>query len=254
MRGTGAWAYLKYYKKRFFPSKSQREEEELFPGRLSFYKDFIKTGSLCFDVGANIGNRTEVFLALKARVVAIEPQRDCARLLKLRFGNRISLEEMALGETEGQGLLYVSETSEISSLSSDWIDSVSKSRFKGKTWEKGRQVRLGTLDKIIKKYGVPDFCKIDVEGYEVEVLKGLSYPIPVISFEYTIPEKLDNISECLVQLRKIGRFECNYTIGENTKLELVAWISEGELMDHINKLATNMVFGDVYVKFDGTNR
>lgn len=249
-RGTAFWAYFKYFRKRFFPSQSQREEDRLTPGRLSFYKEFIKAGDLCFDVGANIGNRTEVFLALNAKVVAIEPQQDCARFLKLRFGRRIDLLKIALGETEGQGLLYISETSEISSLSRNWIDSVSKFRFKEKKWSKKSQVEISTLDKLIEKYGVPEFCKIDVEGYEAEVLKGLSQPIRFISFEYTIPEMLENVLRCLEQLARIGSFTCNYTVGENMRLELIDWISKEELYARISRISSRVLFGDIYVRFD----
>lgn len=249
LRKLGIWAYFKYFKKNYFPSKSQQEEDKLIPQRLAFYKQFIKEGDLCFDVGANIGNRTEVFLGLGAKVVAIEPQAECAQLLKLRFGNKINLIRMALGEREGDGVIYISETSEISSLSKGWIDSVSKSRFKNKQWNTEKRVMMSTLNKIIELYGLPKFCKIDVEGYEEEVLKGLSKPIAVISFEYTIPERLESVSNCLAQLSKIGEFDCNYTISERTQLEFFDWVSKEELIHEINQISAKTLFGDIYIRF-----
>ena len=45
----------------------------------SFYSHFIGKGDLCFDVGANLGNRAEVFLALGATVVAIETAGGASR-------------------------------------------------------------------------------------------------------------------------------------------------------------------------------
>ena len=46
-----------------------------------FYSTFVSTGDLCFDIGANYGNRTKVFLRLGARVVAVEPQPSCCQVL-----------------------------------------------------------------------------------------------------------------------------------------------------------------------------
>ena len=41
---------------------------------LNFYSELIKKDDLCFDIGANYGNRSEVFIKLGAKVVAFEPQ------------------------------------------------------------------------------------------------------------------------------------------------------------------------------------
>ena len=71
---------------------------------MSFYRQFIREGDLCFDVGANIGNRTEVFLKLGASVVAIEPQADCMKGLQRKFGRNanVTLLQKGLGEKPGQ--------------------------------------------------------------------------------------------------------------------------------------------------------
>jgi FkbM family methyltransferase len=44
-------------------------------------------------------------------------------------------------------------------------------------------VPVTTLDKAIDEFGVSTFCKMDVEGFEVDVLKGLSKPIPLLTIE-----------------------------------------------------------------------
>jgi FkbM family methyltransferase len=249
LRNTGLYVYLKYWRKKYFPSQIQRNENGLLGEKLVFYKQFLKWGDLCFDVGANIGNRTEAFLNLGAKVVAVEPQSECAQMLRLRFGGKIKLIKMALGERETDGSIYISDTSEISSLSKDWIDSVSKSRFKDSQWNKKETVKITTLDNLIASNGLPKFCKIDVEGYEEEVLKGLSQPIDFISFEYTIPERLKNFSNCLAQLSRIGKFDCNYTVGEKMKLEFRTWVSKDELVKKVNEISNESLFGDIYIRF-----
>jgi hypothetical protein len=57
---------------------------------LAFYSQFIRSNSLCFDVGANAGSRTGIFLAQGAKVVAVEPQDQCVNNMKQRFGGRKS--------------------------------------------------------------------------------------------------------------------------------------------------------------------
>ena len=54
---------------------------------VGFYSGFIKKGDMCFDVGANLGDRTEAFLKLGAKVVVVEPQEDCIKTLKDKFGD-----------------------------------------------------------------------------------------------------------------------------------------------------------------------
>ncbi len=249
LRTTGLYVYFKYWRKKYLPTKAQRAEDSHIAEKLKFYKQFIDPGNLCFDVGANIGNRTEAFLALGAKVVAVEPQSECARMMSLRFRNRINLVQKALGANEAEGTIYISETSEISSLSKDWIDSVSKSRFQNSEWKKSETVPVTTLDQLISENGVPKFCKIDVEGYEEHVLKGLTHPIPYISLEYTIPERLDQCFSCLDQLSKLGAFECNYTVGENMGFEFPGWVSQSTLRNRILEIAPQALFGDIYIHF-----
>ena len=50
-----------------------------------FYSGFIGKGDLVFDIGAHLGNRSEAWLALGARVIAAEPQPICVQYLQKRF-------------------------------------------------------------------------------------------------------------------------------------------------------------------------
>jgi len=221
---------------------------------LEFYGRFLTAGDLCFDVGANIGNRVKVLLKLPARVVAIEPQAECVRILRAAFGRNRNLEAVvpkALGAEEGQAEIMVSDTSVISSLSPEWVEAVRQSgRFGRQTWERKRIVPVTTLDKLIEQYGRPAFIKIDVEGFEYQVIRGLSQPVKMISLEFT-PEFLDATFQSIEHLQDLGGIRLNYSLGETMEWALEKWVSAGEMMRILEGLRNNAgVFGDVYVKFN----
>ncbi|OFY84084.1 MAG: hypothetical protein A3K10_09680 [Bacteroidetes bacterium RIFCSPLOWO2_12_FULL_31_6] len=222
-------------------SKSERRE---------FYRQFIQPGDLCFDVGANIGNRTVIFLELGAKVIAIEPQQKCYEKLIKRFGNKIELVTKGLGEKESVEKLYVSELSAISSFSKEHIEVMKEDRFKGTNWNTSVDIEMTTLDTLLDKYGTPVFCKIDVEGYEYDVLKGLSKPLKTISLEYIVPENLQVLINCINHLNKLGSIECNYSFAEKMNLSLSNWISGKEMLNYIQtKEFLDTSWGDIYVRF-----
>jgi len=115
---------------------------------LRFYSQFINRGDLCFDVGANLGSKTEIFLKLGATIVAIEPQSFCTQQLKKKYhaNSRVILIHKALGEKEGEGELFLSPAQTISSMSKEWINSVKSSgRFQHHTWNKSVTVPMTTV-------------------------------------------------------------------------------------------------------------
>lgn len=219
---------------------------------LDFYSQFVKPGDVCFDVGANTGNRTKVFLKLDAHVVAVEPQDKCARLIESVFGRdkRLTIVRKALGAAEGQAEMRVSNSSTVSSLSGEWIEAVQKSgRFPDQSWDIKQPVQMTTLDCLIHEHGLPAFIKIDVEGFEDEVLKGLSQSVRTLSLEFT-PEYLQATYHCIEQLRLLGDIRLNYSLGETMQLALDRWIGPQEMVDLLESLKDDRsIFGDVYVTF-----
>jgi len=218
---------------------------------IAFYSQFVHSDDLCFDVGANTGNRTEIFLELGARVVVIEPQTSCIRILEEKFGEdkKITIIPKALGEKKGEAELKISDATTISSLSQEWINSVKASgRFSAYNWEKAEKVQITTFDELIDECGKPVFCKIDVEGYEYEVLKGLTQPVGVISFEFT-PEHIAPAISSIKHLAGLGNTAYNYSIGESMKLVLQEWVTVDEIIQILTTLPDKTVFGDVYARF-----
>ena len=229
---------------------SVKKELQNTTKRNLFYGSFIKKNDLCFDVGANVGNRIDALLESGARVVAVEPQEDCCKILKQKFGDKIEIVPKGLGEIESVENFHISNGNTLSSFSNEWIDSVKNNRFKEYNWDKVVKVEITTLDKLIEKYGQPAFIKIDVEGYEINVLKGLTKPVKLISFEYTVPELINRIIECIKQIEKNdANIECNYSIGESMVLALQDWQSVEKMEKLIfTKEFVDTGFGDIYIR------
>ena len=235
------------FKELFFPSWEERQLEKK---RFEFYGQFISRGDLVFDVGANMGNRTKIFLQLGAKVVAIEPQKKCCTFLKLRFGRKVIIIPKGLGEKEDKKLFYIADISVLSSFSEEFIKSTNQSgRFKQYKWNKSEYVDITTLDLLIKEYGIPRFIKIDVEGYELEVLKGLSYLINYVSFEYAVPELITNTIDCIKQIEGIfgNTTLFNYSARESMEFALDVWLPFDKMIDYIfSQDFENTGFGDIY--------
>jgi hypothetical protein len=90
--------------RRFVHPKIYKENKKLFFERRAFYLSFLSANDLVFDVGANVGNRVEVFLSIKNKVIAIEPQNYCFEFLKKKFGNAIIILKIALGSKKAINL------------------------------------------------------------------------------------------------------------------------------------------------------
>ena len=229
------------------PAHAKQERE-----MLRFYEQFVKSGKIVFDIGANVGNRTAVFRNLDAVVVAVDPQPSCVTRLRKRFGAdpKVTVVPTALGEREGEAELLVSDASTISSLSPEWVDAVRKSgRFGAYRWNRTVVVPLTTLDKLIGKYGVPAFVKIDVEGFELPVLKGLSQPVGAVSFEF-VPEYIEAAMQCVRHLDSIGMTRFNYSVGESMSLVLSEWVTAEEISEILTSFPDPETWGDVYGKLE----
>jgi len=214
---------------------------------LALYGQFVAPGELAFDVGANVGVRTDLFLQLGARVVAVEPQAVCVARLNRKYRNneRVVVVSKALGRVAGNAQMMVSGAHTISSMSRPWIEAVrSSGRFADYEWGRSEDVSVITLDELIVQFGVPAFCKIDVEGFELEVLAGLSSPIPALSFEF-VPERVEAALACIDRLVELGSYEFNYDIDELMNLRLPSWVGPEDIKARVRALEK---FGDIYAR------
>ncbi len=216
-----------------------------------FYARFVGPGDLCFDIGAHVGNRLWALSRLGASIVALEPQPDCMRLLRRWYGHHANIElvERAAGAAPGSRTLFLSErTPTVTTLSRDWMAAVQRTPgFAGVRWDRDISVRVTTLDELIARYGTPTFCKIDVEGAELDVLRGVSYPLEALSFEY-IPAAIDAAVSCVGRLGELGRYEYNWSPGELSRLQSSAWLGPVQMADILRRMPVNGQSGDVYAR------
>jgi FkbM family methyltransferase len=215
------------------------------------YAPFIGPGDLCFDVGAHLGDRIQAWSELNARIVALEPHPACMRWLRRRYGPypNIVLVEQAVGARRGVATFWISRLNpSMSTLSEQWLSMVQHNqRFAGSRWDERISVTVTTLDALIAQYGKPAFCKIDVEGAELDVLQGLSQALPGLSFEY-IPAVIETALGCIDRLGQLGDYEYNWRVSEWPWLRSPIWLSPEAMTACLQRMPRDSDSGDVYAR------
>lgn len=217
----------------------------------SLYSRFLKPGDLAFDIGSHVGDRVTAFRALGARVVALEPQPLPARALRLIHGRDrdVTIIQAAAGAAPGTVTFHVNTANPtVSTASSAFLEKADGAEgWQGQAWDQAIEVETTTLDALIAGHGRPAFTKIDVEGFEDEVLAGLSQPLPALSFEFTTIER-DVAAACLQRLSALGSYRFDIALGESQKLNFGPGreLTAAEMAAHIGALPHAANSGDVY--------
>ena len=211
------------------------------------YARFVKRGDLVFDIGAHVGDRVAAFLRLGARVVAVEPQPALASTLTMLYGHssNVVIERAAVGRKAGDVRLMVNtDNPTISTASNAFIHAAQDAPgWQDQHWDKSMRVPMTTLDVLIEQHGRPAFIKIDVEGFEEEVLMGLTQPVASLSFEFTTIQR-DIASACIDRCVALGLTQFNAAIGESQ--ELGDWRSSEAIGRWLDDLPHAANSGDIY--------
>jgi len=217
-----------------------------------FYRELLvgfSPNDLIFDIGANGGAKTDIFLRLGGRVIAIEPDETNLTTLSERFlqyrikkcpvtlvgkavSDRVAVEKMWI---DGPG-------SAVNTLNRTWADYLQQhiGEFKyghnGLKFTNSKAVQTTTVEELIDTYGRPYFIKIDVEGYELKVLKGMRQAVPFLSFEVNLKVLRQEGIDCvrlLEELKCDGDF--NYTADCTAGLSLKHWLQCSDFCTMLKK-------------------
>ncbi len=220
----------------------------------ALYARFVRVGDLAFDIGSHVGDRIGSFRRLGARVVALEPQPLCARVIREIYAgdDSVTLIEAGCGAAPGKLTLQINSVNPtVSTASSDFIRAADGAGgWEGQAWDARIEVPCTTLDTLVAEHGAPAFAKIDVEGFEDTVLAGLARPLPALSFEFTTIQR-DVAQRCLDRLASLGRYQFDIALGESQALTFNRWSSKADMAAHIAALPHEANSGDVYCVLQG---
>jgi FkbM family methyltransferase len=182
-------------------------------------------------------------------VVSIEPNpRCCEQLRRLAKVRDVHVEHCAAGDAPGKLKLRICDDSVLSTVAEDYYQEASKSPIhKDAHWIESVDVDVVTLDQHAERYGTPAFVKIDAEGYDDHVLRGMSFRPKALTFEYAhiLPQVA---ARCFETPILSSGYEFNFSCGLGLNYASEKWLSGKELRERLPELVGSEIYGDVIAR------
>jgi FkbM family methyltransferase len=207
-------------------------------------------GDLIFDVGAHKGEDTEFYLRKGFRVVAIEANPAFCATIKESFNDAMKIGQLvvvnvAIARSCGKLDFYINEDiSVFGTANPDWVE---RNRLLGACKVTKIEVECTPLSTIVSQYGVPHYCKIDIEGNDVEALSSLGQGEATPEFVSIESEKVswDRLRNEFRLLRSLGYRK--FKIIDQSEIELQDCPNpplEGNYVAHKFEEGCSGLFGD----------
>lgn len=219
-----------------------------------FYRQVLSPGDTVFDIGAHVGTRARAMRSAGTKVVALEPQTLFAQFLRLTLPRDIIFHEVAVGGTETDAEMAVSSRHPtVSSLRSDFVtDAATAPGFEHVRFDSHQRVTVVTLDGLISRHGQPSYIKIDVEGFELEVLAGLTEAVPMLSVEF-LPGFPHLTHAVLDRLSNLGDYRFNPVVGEKAQFLWEEWRDSQSVRGWLDAQSPEATSGDLFARLATTD-
>ncbi len=203
-----------------------------------FYNNFIGNSDFAITIGDSNGNISEVLLQLGALVLVVEPLPENFEYAekKLKSYPQTILLHEDIGAFNAQFTYNEAYEKNILPYSSNLTVAANQS-----------VVKIRTIDELIREYGLPAFIKINANGFENEVLKGLNSPILLVSvsfYSYLHHKTTENIRRFMA----IGDYEFNWILNEEAKFQSKEWLSAKELNTSMSDFTQARFSGEIFAR------